>query len=915
MGRIEDYSAYKTITGDTSYKGVRYPKGDANHWARALASVSTKKVTKTAKRPGTKKKTIRKKATKTARTKATKSATKSAPAQNLTIDQRTQIAMQNNYRIRINKNKIIQSPLLNIKRDSPNLWTYKELPETVKHFNENFNAYVRRQIDMIFDRVNPLSIMIKPKYALIEDGLIVREEGKNFWFTRHLRKSIKITQENRNKKDFNIELDSIQPIMLGYRISYVTPRRQLNDIARLRAFHPTSNRKFHAKTSVSTSDDGKICIYETWHHIFIESIKNRKLSSKKYKADMINRLKSEGDDIESAVINGELVRAIQLLTTRYKTKTLISFFSDSNTNIVIDNGKTIEKPDTTEFIGKECFLYDGHHVAPFIYSRDDSNKDEKDNKPKRQFKFIMRPQHKKEYRNKDRETVHYFRYSENVGKDDILEYYDIIVDEDKTYKTIKEFADYLDTFERVGARKSSKKHAVQRHLFYSSGNSRTFNIPLFRELRSRDPSIDCFMAGSKIQNIKYRSVEFRDTEILDVPDTLYQTVYGTDDPVKAVKMHHEKYSRGEINGRIFETTKSTPAAIAKAIYEQCFLDCNIYASDPDILQAERESYRGSLMDCNTKGMVNETINYYDICSSYPSEMRTDLMPYRMLEVVDFGEIISNFTAYRDEYLYYAKLDRNGSKAITKLPTDEYIWVWGVELQILMESGFKIETTKLIMYEDKDDLFKPYVDYFYDQKLKGCKMAKIMLNSLYGKFAQTKKYRCQYMNHIDDCFQYIKSVDQIIDVEFLDDDSVIMTYDDGQKYQIGDLVRFSAYIAARARASLMRGMKAIDWDLYYYDTDSIITKRKLPDEFITTTREIGKFKIEGIYDQAVFIGKKCYRLKNKNETLMKAAGVTMEDKDYDEIVRNGHVSLCLDQTKRDKNGTVKNVKVTKTIKYQ
>jgi DNA polymerase elongation subunit (family B) len=63
-------------------------------------------------------------------------------------------------------------------------------------------------------------------------------------------------------------------------------------------------------------------------------------------------------------------------------------------------------------------------------------------------------------------------------------------------------------------------------------------------------------------------------------------------------------------------------------------------------------------------------------------------------------------------------------------------------------------------------------------------------------------------------------------------------------------------------------------LYYSDTDSLYFDGPLPDSFISQT-DLGKLKLEGIYDSAVFLAPKVYALKNNQEEIIKIKGLSKE----------------------------------------
>jgi DNA polymerase elongation subunit (family B) len=63
-------------------------------------------------------------------------------------------------------------------------------------------------------------------------------------------------------------------------------------------------------------------------------------------------------------------------------------------------------------------------------------------------------------------------------------------------------------------------------------------------------------------------------------------------------------------------------------------------------------------------------------------------------------------------------------------------------------------------------------------------------------------------------------------------------------------------------------------LLYTDTDSLYFDGPLPSEFVDPTK-LGALKLEGIYDQSLFLAPKVYALKNKDEEIIKIKGLTKD----------------------------------------
>jgi hypothetical protein len=102
------------------------------------------------------------------------------------------------------------------------------------------------------------------------------------------------------------------------------------------------------------------------------------------------------------------------------------------------------------------------------------------------------------------------------------------------------------------------------------------------------------------------------------------------------------------------------------------------------------------------------------------------------------------------------------------------------------------------------------------------------------------------------------------------------------------------------------MRSIDYDLIYYDTDSIITKRHLPERYITKTKELGKWKIEGVFKSISVIGKKTYALEHEDDkkSQYKCSGGKITKEEINNVINFGETKRKHTYEKRDKNGQLR-----------
>ena len=75
------------------------------------------------------------------------------------------------------------------------------------------------------------------------------------------------------------------------------------------------------------------------------------------------------------------------------------------------------------------------------------------------------------------------------------------------------------------------------------------------------------------------------------------------------------------------------------------------------------------------------------------------------------------------------------------------------------------------------------------------------------------------------------------------------------------IPIAAAITAGARAYMSYFKNMEGYTLYYSDTDSVVLDKPLPDEYVGD--ELGQFKLEHIFDEAVYLAPKMYGAKTND----------------------------------------------------
>ena len=189
-----------------------------------------------------------------------------------------------------------------------------------------------------------------------------------------------------------------------------------------------------------------------------------------------------------------------------------------------------------------------------------------------------------------------------------------------------------------------------------------------------------------------------------------------------------------------------------------------------------------------------------------------------------------------------------------------------EIEKAQELGYKIKFIRSWNFKQSEFLFSDYVDFWYDIKCKskGSKrsLAKLMLNSLYGKFG-TRSERERYI--INPNKDWIKKNHKKWG---LHDFGHYELWSDKFKFTMPYVnVPIIIYVTSLSRLQLYKYIEMCGDDLYYCDTDSVFTTKEIP-----VSDEIGGMKLEKQCKEAYFLRPKVYGLKLEDgKELFKAKG--------------------------------------------
>ena len=325
-----------------------------------------------------------------------------------------------------------------------------------------------------------------------------------------------------------------------------------------------------------------------------------------------------------------------------------------------------------------------------------------------------------------------------------------------------------------------------------------------------------------------------------------------------------------------------------------------YDMDEDL----RKAYRGGWTYCLKNQTVGEGL-VFDVNSLYPSVLYSETLGKKHLYPIGVPEyfkgkyvkdkshplFIQHFKAtfvLKEGYLPFLQKSsgfaRNSKQEyITEQFEVEDFYMTNVDLE-LFKKHYKILTIEYVdgyKMQGLMGMFDEYIDHFIDMKIKnndnpGLRtIAKLYLNSLYGKFGMSKIRRSKFPEIEDDKLK--------LKMEMHGDKDYEMT--DGYRVDV------AAFCTAYAREVTLTAAQECHKHgrFCYADTDSIhITGLETPNIHVHRT-ELGAWKNETVFKKAKFIRAKTYcefghdPYKNKPDKWdVKCAGMSKECKE--EIVK-------------------------------
>ena len=410
-----------------------------------------------------------------------------------------------------------------------------------------------------------------------------------------------------------------------------------------------------------------------------------------------------------------------------------------------------------------------------------------------------------------------------------------------------------------------------------------FIFDFIKSVEGKLLSIKVINASVVMFRVEYdkKRIEFRDSYAI-LPSSLKSLTNDFNVKHKKLEMDYTKglkdtnfynYFKNDLIGlyEVLEqsrelTEKLTLASNSMNIFLTDFYQKEYYNNSIAIDDIFRLGYMGGRVEIFK--MRGTDLHYYDINSLYPSVMKEN--EYPLIENKNY-RYVNRF--YPDVLGYYycniespdmhiPLLPYRTAKGKLIFPVGKWQgWYYSPEILKARELGYDISIRKGYVFEDTGYIFRDFVNHYYNIKSHstGAKkaIAKLVLNSLYGKFGQ---------RHVFDEF--------IID----DDEKARYNYIPSLNLSRRKRISYSKYqhteiaglITSYARLKLYSLFEKAGMDsVYYCDTDSIITS-----SLMKTSSALGDIKEEADIEEFIALSPKVYAYteSNKEKVVIKAKGL-------------------------------------------
>lgn len=579
----------------------------------------------------------------------------------------------------------------------------------IRSINLNFDYLIKSDMKQIFsvNGVQKEFASIQIQYYFFTE--IKDDAGNVIGRKREIRYSIPLPVFDDTQPDgfagsypvlANEESDINVILKIGYRLVFI-PEEAVNKNTlekQLKAFSPSTDRKYHEMTCASTSTN-KLCIYETFLDII--GVRELKFRHKKKTCEVLKqKLKDEGKDIEENIKNGNLIQSLELLTKKYEKSVLIKIYNTSEL-IEISNGvtnKDIKGEELKKYVGKKCFLYELNvHVAPSFYGINESvSKRATEMKTNYKLRSISA---KNDGSGKDKIIIGFDFETYLNDKSECVPYCVSLYGNVNT-KDVEEsmffygedcVTDFCNFIEKISDKsyyyKSRPKGKIPCVYIYGFNNSNFDNLLIYKELYQKNPKTKYIFTKSSVKSIKYNNVRIGDIATFYKCGTLRTTCkeFGLEEekgvfPYKFVNGNNLEY-KGDVPELKYWNTQEDRDEYIKtsgSFFEMkdytvkyCILDSKLVFNLGKIhignCQGELNNRKYNLTNCTTGAnlalkMFQQCFLDDDITQSPPEIIIKEREAYKGGRTEKFKNI---FEATGDNRMYYYDVNSSYPYSMTK----------------------------------------------------------------------------------------------------------------------------------------------------------------------------------------------------------------------------------------------------------
>jgi hypothetical protein len=362
--------------------------------------------------------------------------------------------------------------------------------------------------------------------------------------------------------------------------------------------------------------------------------------------------------------------------------------------------------------------------------------------------------------------------------------------------------------------------------------------------------------------------------------------------------------------------------------------------DKEFFEVEKNSYYGARTELFFKGYA-KNVNIYDINSLYPYVMANNEYPVKKLSKL-YNISLNDLEQLLNDYCVIAKVKLNlpqdlrygifplrlckkclipncSHKTYSKLffPVGKFsALLTSNELKLALKNNY-IENIEFAYLYIKKPIFRDFINYFYDKKKNSKKgsidylFSKLIMNSLYGKFAQQKdipKFIGYSANYADyDVWYYNGFRYEQIGYNIY---KIVK-----KQFGVYSFPAIASHITANARLKLYEYMQICRDNLLYVDTDSLFVYNfEFPEQYVNN--ELGCLKQEYKNVEVIINAAKDYVvIMNDNILEEKIKGIPkFASKIYDNLFQYWHLKGFKTMLKDNKD-FVEFENIVKSLKRQ